>query len=247
MSKGEVQGHVRRRDRFQCQNCGATGEQYAHIIPESDDGEYVLENLLFLCYRCHNLWQEPARTSPEMKARLIEISQRLRDQPKNDTILSNIFSWPAGEDISVTFGGGMRVSGQERILERKDDPSRPYLQLRVDEIGRLRVDAYFDDDQGSDFMHVTDNVLRVHTADTWDVIFTRRSIKFEHAARNMMLQIRQAENLDLCVTGSLYINDGRFEITDTYMHDVTFNNKFQRCAMSGNGRGLMLSPGTFIL
>jgi len=243
MSREHVQGDVRRRDRFQCQNCGVAGEQYAHIVPESDGGEYTLENMLFLCYKCHNGWQEPAGTSPEMKTRLVELSRKLRDQEKSDDVLSSIFSWPAGRVAVVTFGGGMRVINQERILERKGDPSRPYLTLRIDEIGRLRINAYFDDDQGNDFMHVIDNVLRVHTADAWDIVFTRRSIGFEHAARNMMLQIRQAETLDLRITGNLYLNDGYFEITDDHMRDVEYNNTFQKCAMVGNGYGLLLSPG----
>jgi hypothetical protein len=246
MGRGQVQGDVRRRDRFQCQNCGVVGEQYAHVVPESDGGEYTLENILFLCYKCHNYWQEPAGTSPEMKARLVELSRKLRDQEKNDNVLSSIFSWPAGQAIIVTFGGGMRIIGQERILERKDDPSRPYLTLKIDELGRFCINAYFDDDNGKDFMHVTDNVLRVHTADAWDIVLTRRSIRFEHAVRNMMLQIRQGDNLDLRVTGNLYLNGGYYEITDDHIRDVAYNNTFQRCAMAGNGYGLLLSPGRIV-
>src|SRR5579862_2689426 len=201
MSKDKVQSDVRRRDRFQCQNCGEKGEQYAHIIPDSDGGEYALENLLFLCYECHNLWQEPAKAPPEVKARLIKFSEKLRDKPKTDDLLSSIFAWPAGKMLAVSFGGGMRIVGQERILERKDDPARPYLSLGIDAFGRFHINAYFDDANGNDFMHVVGNVLHVHTADAWDIVFTRRSIRFEHADRSMKLQIRQAGNLDLYITG----------------------------------------------
>lgn len=204
MGKDEVQGDVRRRDRFQCQNCGQKkGEQYVHIVPESDGGDYVLENLLFLCYECHNFWQEPARTDPELKARLIEISRRLRDQPKTDSLLSSIFSWPAGQKLAVAFGGGMRVVDQKRILERKDDRSCPYLTLGIDKFGRLHINAYFEDAQGNDFARLTDNVLQLHTADVWDIVFHRRSIKFEHSDRNVILQIRQADNLDPHIAGNL--------------------------------------------
>jgi hypothetical protein len=31
---------------------------------------------------------------------------------------------------------GMRMVGQKRILERKDDPMRPYLTLAIDDLGR---------------------------------------------------------------------------------------------------------------
>jgi hypothetical protein len=242
MSRDEVQGQVRRRDRFQCQNCGQKGQQYAHIVPDSDGGDYILENLIFLCYDCHNLWQEPARTSSGMKATLIALSQQLRDQAKRDNLLSSIFSWPAGQISVVTFGGGMRIVGQERILERIDDPTRPYLTLVIDDLGRLHINAYFDDAQGNDFMHVTDNILRVHTADAWDIIFNRRSIRFEHADRTMMLQIKQADNLDLQISGNLYLNGGYYEITDAHIRDIVFNNIVRGCGMEGNGHGLLLSP-----
>ena len=242
MTKDEVKGDVRRRDRFQCQNCGAKGEQYAHIVPDSDGGEYILENLIFLCYGCHNDWQEPAKAGPEMKARLIALSQQLRDQDKSDTLLSSIFSWPAGKILAVTFGGGIKIVGQERILERKDDPSRPYLTLGVDKVGRLRINAYFDDTQGNDFMRVTDNILNVHTSDTWDIVFSRRTIRFEHADRTMMLQIRQAANLDLQITGNLYLNGGYYEITGDHIRDIERNNMFRRCVMGNKGHGMLLSP-----
>jgi HNH endonuclease len=173
-SKEEVQGEVRRRDRFQCQMCGAEGEQYAHIVPESDGGTYELDNLIFLCWRCHNTWQEPARSAPEMKAKLIEVSRKLRDKDKSDGVLSSVFQWVAEERLKVTLGGGMEVVDQERILERRDDSSRPYLRLRKDSTGILHIDAYFDDADGNEFMHIDDNVLRVHTSAAWDIVINRR-------------------------------------------------------------------------
>jgi hypothetical protein len=246
MSRDEVQSDVRRRDRFKCQNCGNRGEQYAHIFPESDGGEYVLENLLFLCGGCHNYWQEPAKAAPEIKARLIELSQKLRDKPKTDSILSSIFAWPAGETLAVTFGGGIRIIGQERILERKDDPSHPYLTLGVDNFGRCHINARFDDVAGNEFMHVVDNALQLHTRDAWDIAFTRRRIRFEHADRKMKLQIRQTDNMDLRITGSLYINGGYYEITDDHILDVNCNNVMRGCQASFNGHGLLLAPGAII-
>lgn len=42
MSKAKIQKNIRQRDRFICQYCGKRGEQYAHIVRESDGGEYNL-------------------------------------------------------------------------------------------------------------------------------------------------------------------------------------------------------------
>jgi len=181
-----------------------------------------------------------------MKAKLIEISQKLRDTEKTDSILSSIFAWPAGGKPTVVFGGGIKIVNQERILERKGDRSRPYLKLSVDDIGLMHIDAYFDDAEGNDFMRVMDNVLRVHTTAAWDVVFTRRSIRFEHADRKMGLEIRQEENMDLYVTGNLYLNGGYYVISADRLIETTFNNVLSDCEASDNGYGLLLVPGTIM-
>jgi hypothetical protein len=178
-----------------------------------------------------------------MKASLIALSRKLRDREKTDSLLDSIFTWPAGERLAVTFGGGMKVIGQERILERKDDPSRPYLTLGIDDFRRLHLNAYFDDVEGNDFMHVTDNTLRVHTADAWDIKFNRRAIEFEHSDRKMKLRIRQADDFALYVTGNLYLNGGYYEITDGYIRDVTHSNIFQNNVTGYNRTGMLLFPG----
>jgi hypothetical protein len=240
-SKEAVQEAVRRRDRFQCVYCGKPGEQYAHIVPDSDGGEYALDNLIFLCYSCHKNSQEAAGAPLEMKARLIELSQRMRDSEKVDNVLSSIFKWPAGEQLAVTLGGGMRAVNQERILERGDNPARPYLTLSIDKFGALIINAYFDDAEGSDFMQISDNRMKVHSAVAWDIVISRRSIKFEHIDRKIRLQIRQAPNMDLRVTGNLYLNGSYYEITEDAILDVTNNNFLQGNRTMGNGRGLLLS------
>jgi HNH endonuclease len=223
--------------------CGAGGEQYAHVVPESDGGAYELDNLIFLCWRCHNTWQEPARSAPEVKAKLIEVSRKLRDKEKSDGVLSSVFGWAAGERLRVTLGSGMQIIDQERILERRDDPSRPYLRLRKDPLGILRIDAYFDDADGNDFMYIDDNILKVHTSAAWDIAINRRKIRFEYADQKMRLEISQTSDMGLLVAGNLYLNGGYFEITEDRIFDVKYKNTLIGCSAIGNGLGFLLSPG----
>jgi hypothetical protein len=248
MSRDEVQGQVRRRDRFQCQYCGERkGEQYAHIVPETDGGAYAEENLIFLCYSCHNNWQEASKTSPEMKDKLIKISENMRDKVKIDNLLRDIFSWPAGDDAVVRLGGGMTYINNKRILERQGDGLPPYLSLSVDSAGLLHIDAHFDDASAQEFMHIADNVFEVHTVNAWDIVFTRRNIKFEHVDRKMKLEIRQDPNLDLYVSGNMYLNGAYVTITDERIIDEN-QNSFSNCSMTfrgnelGDARGLLISP-----
>ena len=245
-SKRFEQQQVRQRDRFLCQYCGKAGEQYAHISPDTDGGEYTLDNLILLCYEHHNYWLESARSSAEMKAKLIEIARKLRDRPKQDGLLSQLFAWPAGEQKVVVLGGGWRFIDQENILESFAHPERPYLKLGIDDIGVLRVNAFFEDAQGNEFMSISDNKLEVETIAAWDIIVERRRFSLIHAERKISLTLHQKDNLDLWLTGNLYLNGGYFQITDKYVHDVANNGFMSNVTARENGSGLFLAPGTVI-
>jgi hypothetical protein len=75
--------------------------------------------------------------------------------------------------------------------------------------------------------------------------FNRRRIRFEHSDRKMKLEIRQADNLDLYITGNLFPNGDQWEITDGYVLDTEYRNKWQDFGASFNGKGLLLTPGGF--
>jgi hypothetical protein len=242
-SRRYEQQQVRQRDRFLCQYCGKAGEQYAHIIADTDGGQYTLNNLVLLCYEHHTHWLESAKASAGMKARLIEIARKLRDKPKQDGLLSQLFAWPADEHIVVVIGGGFRFVDQENILESAAHPERPYLKLGIDSIGVLRINAFFEDAQGNEFMSITDNKLEVETIAAWDITVNRRSFSLTHTDRKIKLNMHQEDNLELWLTGNLYLNGGYFQITDKYIFDVACDGRMSG-NISINGKGLMLAPGT---
>lgn len=245
-SKSYEQQQVRQRDRFLCQYCGEAGEQYAHIIAESDGGEYTLNNLILLCYEHHN-WLESAKASTEMKTKLLEIAHKLRDQQKQDGLLSQLFAWPASKHMEVVVGGGWRFVDQENILESTAHPERPYLKLGVDDIGVLRVNAFFEDAQGNEFMSITDNKLEVETIAAWDIVITRRRFSLTHSDRKINLTMHQKDNLELSLTGNLYLNGGYFQITDEYILDTAYKSYMSCNTSRYHKKGLTLIPGTIIL
>lgn len=110
MIKSDIQQEVRIRDRFICPNCcERRGEQYAHIIPDSDGGLYIPSNLLFLCAECHNNL-EPARAMPNQKKRLIELAKKLKDIPREDGLLTSNFTLTTiGAQPRIRLGGGMTL------------------------------------------------------------------------------------------------------------------------------------------
>lgn len=242
MSKKSVQQEVRKRDRFMCQLCGKRGEQYAHIKPDADGGEYNLNNLIFLCYE-HHQQLESARSGDITKKKLEFIGERLRDRPKIDNFLRYMFAWPAGKEICVVLGGGIKIIGQERILERRDDTEQPYLRLSVNELGTLDINAHFEDVNGKVFLKIDNNNLEVHTSDALDIVINRRSIRFEHVDKNVILHIRQSKNLDIHITGSLYLNGGHYLIDEHKLLEVESNSVVENCIIGYSMRGLLVFPG----
>lgn len=239
-----VQRSVRQRDRFQCRfpRCDRRGEQYAHIVPESNGGQFEIDNLLFLCYDHHNYWQEPARAAEAVQKRLIQISAKIRDgEPQRDSVISEVFGWPSGEVLVAIIGGGLTIVAQERILE-STNPNQPYVSLSIDKSGLLLVNARFEDSTGTTCLEVIDNKMIVHTAAAWDISINRRRLSFEHSDRRMRLTIRQREDCSLVITGSLYLNGGRYILADEYVEANGGRIRLGNNVKVGGPRGLLLSP-----
>jgi hypothetical protein len=245
MSKGDEQQKARIRDRFICPNCQMRrGEQYAHIVPDSDGGPYVADNLLFLCVECHNNL-EPARAKAEQKNQLVELARKIKKAPRRDGFLTSNFTLVAGTHPTIKLGGGMIITNSTAILEKQNEPNNPYLKLESDEIGRLIISAKFEDTDGRVIMEIDKNILHLHTKDAWDIVMKRRSIIFEDAKRSINLQISQAEDLSLLVIGKLYINGGLYTIDSeqlTSSSGIVIKNSYSIF----NGYGVLLSPDRMI-
>ena len=52
----QIRRRVYRRDRYTCQNCGATGVRIEahHVVPIRSGGSHHLSNLISLCRGCHS-------------------------------------------------------------------------------------------------------------------------------------------------------------------------------------------------
>jgi hypothetical protein len=243
MSRASVKKEVRKRDRFLCQYCGKRGEQFAHIVPDIDGGEYIPNNLVFLCYE-HHQQLEAARTNSEMKQALVAIYKKLLDRPKKDDLLRYIFAWPAGKQIIVRLGGGITFVDSERIFECENDPDHPYLRLSRDKLGTLKINAFLEDSTGKHFMEIINNKLKVNTSDTLDIIINRRSITFEHKDTDTKLTIRQSKNMDLHITGLLHLNGVPVSITKEQLIDLEHHNSFADCRFLRSNHGLTIGRNT---
>ncbi|MGV0364308.1 HNH endonuclease [Corynebacterium kroppenstedtii] len=62
--------HIRQRDHYTCQVCGAPGKEVDHIIPTSQGGTHHPTNLRVLCRTCH-----ARKTTQETRA-----GKRAKDQ-----------------------------------------------------------------------------------------------------------------------------------------------------------------------
>ncbi len=245
-SRARVQRQVRQRDRFLCQypRCRTGGQQYAHIIPESEGGAYDLSNLILLCYEHHNYWQEPARAAKEVRANLIALSTRLRDQAKSDGLLARVFEFPATKDARFDLGGGISFRNHQIILGSPPDHLKePYLKLAVDGVGLMVINARFEDEYGREIMKIEDNMMTVDTYNAWDLLLERRRFSFQNNSEEIELNLSQEPTGAVRLTGRLYLNGGLYKITDSEVVDLKTRNRMRGNVSLNRATGAIFSPG----
>lgn len=248
MNKSEIQRLVRQRERFACPypSCEKMGEQYAHINAVEIDGNYTLDNLLYLCSDHHNYWQESSRTTKEVREALYQMSIRLRDLPKQDTILNRLFDFPSGQKQIINIGGGFKFINTNHILRCERKPENPYLSIGTNEYGIFRINAHFDNEKGETFMTIRENKFIANSSDLWDIVIRRRHISIVNSSRKIKLSIRQKRNLELEIVGTMYLNDEFFNITKKSITSSSINlinNSMQNC----NSGGILLGKNKMII
>lgn len=75
-------GKILKRDHYTCQSCRQRLPAYAlsvhHIIPRTEGGTNILENLITLCHHCHDLIelaQPPIRTRQEILYHVVSLNE----------------------------------------------------------------------------------------------------------------------------------------------------------------------------
>ena len=75
-------GKVLKRDHYTCQSCRQRLPAYAlsthHIIPRSENGTNILDNLITLCHYCHDLIEiaePPIRTRQEILYHAVSLNE----------------------------------------------------------------------------------------------------------------------------------------------------------------------------
>ncbi|HLZ15281.1 MAG TPA: HNH endonuclease [Candidatus Saccharimonadales bacterium] len=209
MSETTERQLVRQRARFQCENCQQFAlAQYAHIIPESDGGEYELNNLLFLCYPCHRTL-EPALAKVRLKEARIERMERIRARDKIDNLVQGIFDeLMAGTNVVVHIGRGLKFVDTKRIFEEDSHkyPQPSYLDVKALD-GMLLFSGNFKDENGKALIHFENTQFKIYTGDFWDIVRKPAKLEIVNLSRKFRLQILQNDDLSISILGKFFLGN----------------------------------------
>lgn len=215
MIKRDIQLNVRQRAKFRCEACGKfTRAQYAHIIPDRDEGSYKVPNLLLLCYE-HHLEFEPAKwpkNSPKYKS-LIKEMYRLRDDPKHFVQISKFISYPE-ERFSFRIGNNLFRNSPFIISYLMDDnKSFDLLKINLDK-GRLIINGWFFSANGKPSLSIDNNYFCTHDANYWDIPVTNNNdIQIISTDKDLYLYIHDDSENIMTFEGQFYYHNLKFKLS----------------------------------
>ncbi len=239
MSTESIKHSVRERARFKCENCNQfTKGQYAHIVPEADGGDYDYSNLLYLCWPCH-INYEPASAKGDKKSARIVYMHKIKDRPKVDSLVNDIFELPADTIPTIHLGEGLTLTSTPTIFT--EEPSRyttpAFLRFEVKD-GLLQLYGLFKDEVGKVILEFLGTQFKVHTADIWDI--TRKNGKFElvNRSRRVILRLHQQDDLSIDISGSIYLAGVKTRIGKKSVV-LPGGNVFNNSSINGSAVGIV--------
>ncbi len=240
--KLQTEQAVRSHARFKCENCDEfVVAQYAHIIPDSDSGEYDFNNLLFLCYPCHRNY-EPAITSSELKQARIKHLKNIKDREKIDSVVEGIFELPADKKVTVNLGGGLKVVDTPDIFT--EDPTKYANPSRLSittESGLLQINGLLKDESFSPIIEFSGTKFKLHTKDYWDIIRKPGKLELINRSKKLKLRIHQQDDLSLLLRGTLYIGNRKVVLKANEMIFLPEKIRFIDSLVSNSGGAFLFA------
>ncbi len=182
--------------------------QYAHIVPESDGGEYEFNNLLYLCYECHRKF-EPAAVRDELKKGRTPRMRLIRDRGKIDNLVGGIFDeLISGEDLVVRIGRGLEFVNTKRVFEEVPARYSPSSYLDIEKgDGILEVSGLFKDETGKPLISFHNMYFHLFTGDFWDIVRKPGKLEVVNLSKKVRLQLYQNNDLSISIMGKFFLGN----------------------------------------
>lgn len=251
MSKSDEQQRVRQEAGFVCIICRKSCRcMYAHITPDSANGEYKSDNLLFLCYECHSSYDYSIFHVPSQRNKVIEYLRSIKEKgcpPRTDiTSIFNFFS----DNLVVRIGAGITFLNTSSIFETEGplfevSPQNKILFAVKLQNGKLVLNGLFFDKFGNTLLKIKDNTFSTNGELLWDLILKANGeLMITSADKSIWLQIKQNKDSSLSLKGKFFV--GGSEVSADADGMSIRGCSFQDCIKTG-GNGIIITPYSFKL
>ncbi|MDQ2751502.1 MAG: HNH endonuclease [Bacteroidota bacterium] len=244
MTREDTQQKVRQRARFLCENpeCRrSTTGQYAHIIPDSLEGAYTTDNILFLCKDCHDKFDYSVfRRDSELALKYLTMIKNVK---KSNEPIEHLFYF-LSQEIVVKIGSGITLIGCRSIFENLN--REPLLSINLVD-NRMNINGNFFDQNAKNILEIKDNKFFAHGGLLWDLyVRTNGELNLITKDQQIYLNIKQDEDLSLHISGRLFIEGDIFEINERGIYQPSRDN------LISNGRkrgvsGIVLSKNEWMI
>lgn len=246
MSKEITQKVLRSRGNFKCEACGKSLYcQYAHIIPESDGGEYSVSNMLFLCYEHHLKYEIQGLPANSAKRNLlVKEMYKIRNNRKLDTAWEKFFEYPA-EKLIVKIGNNVLINNPVIFRSTAISPGSDYcidlLSIELNN-GYFMINGLFFDQNKKLILSIKDNMLQTDAANLFDLKLYKNG-KLELISRDKTMRFILEQDADgaLSLSGCVYYFGKRIELSKSrgIISDVF---AFDSCKFINNQNWFKISP-----
>lgn len=207
-------------------------------MPESDGGDYDFNNLLYLCWPCHINF-EPSLSGGDKKSARINYMNKIKDRPKVDSLVDDIFELPADTIPTIRLGEGLTLTSTPTVFteDPKKYPNPSFFRFEVKD-GLLQLHGLFKDEAGKVVLEFSGTNFKTHTKDVWDINRTSGKFELVNKSRKMVLRLHQLDDLSINIFGSLYIAGAKTQIGKQSLV-LPGGNVFNNSSTSGSAIGIM--------
>jgi HNH endonuclease len=204
-----IERQLRQEANFGCAMCGCPVLENAHIIPFRESQEFLPEDMVALCPKCH--------TKADLGHYPEYVFRDVKNNPYNKTTTGEKFM-VTGNDLVVKLGSYTAVN-TERVLVVDDFD---IVSIRRNHGNYLFLDVNFFDKFGRFVGIITDNNWIVDTSYFWDVEYKPQHLIIRSKPRQIDFEIK-IENEQVFIRGEIFYNRTPITMTESGIKIGDFN------------------------
>lgn len=212
----EIRRELRQEANFGCAYCGIPAIQYHHIIPYSEIGEHVPDEMVALCPNCHAEADAGSITREEL--------YEVKKDPHNKDIVDYMFYFEPQPPI-LLMGSAAVEFGERGLISMIRIKGEDIISVRYVK-DRLHFDIHFFSKDNELIASITDGEWWANTNHLWDLKYKKTWFKLWNSDEEVGLKLEyNPESQHISFKGKFYYDGDEVLITPSKMRHPISNSE----------------------